>query len=369
MENTAKVPAVIQAALIAQNIDTTKCNLMLPTETYGEVLGMFNKITFESIKVNPDPAGKEVYEPDGPGKGKALGKIPLQKISLAMGVIWDPVTTGTVEDTDTKSRAKATGAIRKPNGEPVIISDEKTIDVMALTDRDRLNIEEKAEKGNPDEIDQWHTSSSGKKYPTFKPWNDEAQKKAWIERAARKASIQHRLSKNEKANTGAKERVIRALIAMKSTYTDEELSKPFVYPCVSIDSAKMLATPELQASAIRNMGPSLTAIFGDRNVIDVSPAKPIPHTVDTQTQEVLPTQESVDDFELEAEPAKPAEKTPLQKLREMLEGYREKVKGSAKATKLLDDTLAKEDATAEELNGVIDRFEAHLQKQKAQASA
>jgi hypothetical protein len=379
---TSNVPDVVKRALAAQNIDPLLCNLMLPTETYGQVLGMFDKITFETIRVNLDPAAKEVYEPDGPGKGKALSKVPLQRIGIALGIVWDPATTGTQEDTATKSRAKATGAIRKPNGEYVILSEEKTIDVEALAERDRMNIEDKAEKGNPDEIDQWKKTDKGKSYPIFKPWKDEAQKKAWIERAVRKAIIQHRLSKNEKANTGAKERVIRALIAMKSTYTDEELEKPFVYPCVSVDSAKMLANPDVRAMATERLAPSIRTIFGPgpREVTDVSPPKQIPRTVDVETQEVIESA-SAEEGQVpmfpEVEPEKPAEPelSPEDKLKKILAGYKEKITGASRGAQsgktvheLIDAIVADPKATAEAISSFIDRCEHYLQSMKGGAT-
>jgi hypothetical protein len=384
MDSTAIIPAVIQTALRAQNIDPSQCNLMLPTQTYGEVLGMFDKITFESIKVNPDPKAKEVYEPDGPGKGKALAKVPLQRIAIALGIIWDPATTGIVEDTETKSRAKATGAIRKPNGEPVIVSEEKTINAAVLGERDRLSIEERAENGNPDKVTKWGKSDSGKSYPeAWAPWKDDAEKERWIDRAVRKAVIQHQLTKNEKANTGAKERVIRFFIAMKSTYTDKELEKPFVYPCVSIDSAKMLANPDVRAMAVERLSPSIRSIFGPgnhREPIDVTPGRKalVAQSAGSETAESESGQggpqpaaseqattaddaEQDDLFEPETQEL-PVTETPVMRARALLEAFREKMKTSSKATKVLEDTLANKNATLEEINSVIDRFTAHLQK-------
>jgi hypothetical protein len=74
----------------------------------------------------------------------------------------------------------------------------------------------------------------------------------------------------------------------------------------------------------------------------------------------------LDDFD-DAPPA--PEKTPLQAAREMMESYREKISGSAKATKLLEDLVAKKDATIEEINSAIDRFEAWLQKNAPKGGA
>jgi hypothetical protein len=195
---TKNLPAVIQAAISEQKIDLTKVNFLMPTKTFGQIIGEYDKIIIEVIEIDPTD-DNDVYEVE---KGKfCLKKRPLMAIANALGIIWDPRLTGIIESTEKKARAKATGAMRKPNGEWIPVSDEKTID-------------------------------------------------------------DNRKSKDERAMTGAKERVIREFLALKNTYKREELSKPIAFPRVIPNISKMLEHPEFRKVAIEKMIGTITSIFG-----------------------------------------------------------------------------------------------------------
>jgi hypothetical protein len=254
------LPAVISTAIQAQKINLSECNIILPTQSFGDILGEFDKVSMEVVKINSNPAEGEVYIMNGK---KALGKIPLQKISNALGIKWDPLNTTTILSTWNKAIAKATGAIKKPNGEWILMSEEKTIDVTVYEEEQEEIIREKAEKGNPDNILEWKTTNTGKKYPIFAAWESGEEKEAWIDRAIKKTVRQYRKFKDERARTGAKERVIRALLAIKNSYTDEELSKPFAFPRITTNVDAMLKTPALRDKAIENMTGASNAIFGN----------------------------------------------------------------------------------------------------------
>jgi hypothetical protein len=295
MNNTAKIPAVIQAALLDQKVPLDGCNLMLPTQTFGEVLGMFDKVTVEVVTINPDPEAGEVFPLDGKDESDklALGKIPLEKIGNALGIVWDPKTTTIIESSERKSRAKATGAMRKPNGEYIVMSEEKTVDLGAIEEEQRFKVEKDAERGKiVEEYGKivWETSKNGKKFPKREPFKSEAEKLAWIDREVRKGVLAYRKFKDERAMTGAKERVIRAFLAIKGTYTRKELEKPFAFPRVTLDAAKMLASPETRAAAVERLTGSVVSIFGpgqDREMVDVSPAKQL--TVELQPSSEEPS--------------------------------------------------------------------------------
>jgi len=128
--NNENIPAVIETAIQNQKIDLNNINFLLPTETYGQVLGQYEKVIIEIVRVDPDPKNEEVYEI---AKGKfCLSQRPLMKISNAVGIVWDPKNTKLILDTDVKSRAKATGFMKKPNGEIISITEEKTIDLDVI---------------------------------------------------------------------------------------------------------------------------------------------------------------------------------------------------------------------------------------------
>lgn len=383
---TSNVPAVVQAALAEQKVALKNCNLMLPTQTFGEVLGMFDKVTIEVVTVNPDPEAGDVFPLDGKGGNKlALGKVPLQKIANALGILWDPKTTTILESSDTKSRAKATGAMRKPNGEYVVVSEEKTVDLGAIEEEQRLKIEDDAQRGKILEVNgkiQWEKTDGGKSYPKRVPFQSDAEKAAWIDREVRKVMLSYRKFKDERAMTGAKERVIRAFLAIKGTYSRDELARPFAFPRVTLDAAKMLASPETRAAAVEKLTGSVVSIFGpgmgasDTGIPEqkLLQAPPVQRTVDPQTGDVIqgqaePAEEGQgaldfeDDFPGEPEKKEP---TPEESARAVLQGYLARglpEKGGWKtACDLIRTTLADPKANLVALNSLIDRCTAYLQK-------
>jgi hypothetical protein len=213
---TKNLPAVIQTAVTVQKIELDKVNLMLPSQTFGEVLGAYDKVTLEVIQVNTDPAAKEVFKI---GVEFALTRVTLDKIATALSIQWNPQNTGIVESTIKISRAKATGMMRKPNGEQIVRSDEKTINMDVIDEELEYKAEEEADKR------------------TFK---SDAERNTWIVKQVRTGRMQKLKFKDELAVTGAINRVIRKFIGIKGTYTAAELSRSFVFPRVTLDTNKML---------------------------------------------------------------------------------------------------------------------------------
>lgn len=252
------LPAVIEGAAKSQGLSLSNVNLIMPTETFGAVLGQFDKITIETVRINTADS-REVYEPSGKGKGFALGKVPLQSIATALSIQWHPQFTGIVESTARRSRAKAVGLMRKPNGETITQTEEKTIDLDVEEDDLREKAEKDAEGGK---IVRWEESASGKSFPVKEPWKNETERSEWIDRKVKDGLKQKRKFKDELAMTGAKDRVIRAFLSLKSTYTKDELSKPLAFPRVTTDTNKMLADPQLRQAAIDMIAPSASRVYG-----------------------------------------------------------------------------------------------------------
>jgi hypothetical protein len=257
MKQKQNLPVVVETAVQNQKIDLNNVNFLLPTKTFGQILGMYDKLVIEVVQIDPDEdafeVAKEKYSP---------GKRPLMAISNALGIVWDPKTTGVIESTERRSRAKATGAMRKPNGEWVVITEEKTVDINVVEEEQQESYEEKAKRGNPDEIIEWRTSKKGNSYPVYADWKSDAEKNHWINKMIRRAVLQYRKFKDERAMTGTKERVIREFVALKSTYSREELLKPFAFHRVIPNTSKMLSHPEVRKSAIEKMTGAVTSIFG-----------------------------------------------------------------------------------------------------------
>jgi len=362
MNDSKNLPAVIQQAISEQRVDLSKVNLMLPTQTFGQIIGQYDKVVIEVVTVDKDPKAGEVAEiTDGKF---ALQRVPLEKIGSAVGIIWDPAQTTIIESSPTKSRAKATGALRKPNGEWIVLSEEKTVDLAAFEEEQRLSIEDRAEKGNfKGDVTEWGKTKTGRSFPkAFTPWQSEEQKLKTIDRAVREAMVQYRKFKDERAMTGAKERCIRALLAIKSAYTEEELSHPFAFPRVIPDTNKMLANPKIRGEAIRRMTGTANAIFGPGNshtTRNVSPAAlPEPEATVVEvgggTPEDAPAAEA-DPFGVDAEVEGQAEPTPEEVARLALGDWLASDILTAGAKDLIRGALAKEDTPLKELQSLIGR--------------
>ena len=257
------LPAVIDAAMNLQKIENTEINLILPSKSYGAALGKYDKVIIEVIKIDPIPENGEVFEIN---KKLSLCKPALDKIGNALHIKWDPQLTGIIESTPNKSRAKAVGRLSMPNGDIITMVEEKTVDLEAFEEEQRIVLEEKAIKGNytlgPT---KWGTTKSGKKYPLeFPAWKNEKEKTDIINLAVRKAMIQYRKFKDERAMTGARERCIKAIIALKSSYTAQELSLPFAFPIVTLDTSKMLEDEDMRDIAIEKMTGATHKIFKNK---------------------------------------------------------------------------------------------------------
>jgi len=358
---TQNLPVVVQSAVSSQKIDLTKVNFLLPTQTFGQVIGEYDKIVIEVVEINPDEDAFEI------GRGKfSPGKRPLMAIANALGIIWDPRTTTIIESTEKKARAKATGAMRKPNGEWVVISEEKTVDLDAFEEEQRIAKEEDAGKGP---ITEWKETGKGKPYPVRGKWASASDKTAYIEREVRKAMLQYRKFKDERAMSGAKERVIREFVALKNTYSREELSKPFAFPRVIPDTAKMLEHPEVRQAAIEKMTGAVSSIFGPQPTsatpqltTGTSPATDRREEAPAAIYEVKNVEQEKNEVQVPwEEEQKAQEKEEEQKNRAMIDELRigrekyDKVL-PADAKSIIDDVLRQEKPDMATISSLIDKL-------------
>jgi hypothetical protein len=164
----------------------------------------------------------------------------------------------------------------------------------------------------------------------------------------------------QRSVTGFQHALIHKLAHIARSFkTPDELMRGMKILRIDRNVNGILADPQMRTAAIDRMLGASETVYGPKQL-----EAPIPHTVDVETQEVIEpaaTEKGQADLFDDAPP--PAgEKSETDKLREILESYRPQIKSSPKATKLLDDMMAKKDATKEELNGAIDRFVAYVQK-------
>lgn len=184
-------------------------NLLLPTTNIGG-LSEFHKPVTDKVTLSPDPKDKDVYP------GTSVENVPhfrihaqgLHKLSLCAGIQWDPMQcrrTDNGSDRDYVSWA-VLGGIRKADGTMLWIPGNYDLDMEV--------IEEEIFTGH------FTRASSWKK--------DQAQKDAYVRDATKKDLLYKRKHKLALCETGAMNRVVRKILALKPQYSREELLKPFL---------------------------------------------------------------------------------------------------------------------------------------------
>ena len=172
----------------------------------------------------------------------ALTKPMLNKLAMAAGIQFNPDQTfGTRVDQYTY-RAKAQGAMRKSDGTARTETDQKEICLKDEEDKYRLEFMDKAAQGITDEKQAKEAAKlfKGTWVKLTNKWGktvdgylvDESDRQRYIDRSVMVNIALLRKTWAEKAMTGAKLRVIRALLGLKGTYTREELSRGFAIPTV-----------------------------------------------------------------------------------------------------------------------------------------
>jgi len=255
----AEVPAVIKGELLARKLDPERYNVLVPSETYGEMISKFEKVSIEIVRVDI----KDCYKVGG---GLQLGNRPLAAMANAVGIQWHPDLTGIVAESKDMARAKAVAVMKKPNGESVVWVEEKTIDLEAAEEEIRLGLEADKIHGN---------------YSKWKFKED-------MELEVRSRLLQKRKFKNELAMTGAKLRCIRKLLAVGSNFTPADLSKPFVVPKVVLDTQAMLDDPVMREVALDAHRGAVHQLFGGANGDDVQVVKPAGEYLEDEAHGALP---------------------------------------------------------------------------------
>lgn len=271
------LPTVVQEAIDRQGINLAEVNFLMPTRTFGALLGEFEKVVIDIVKVDPDPKKKWVFileygRSDDPDS-RVLGLMAktFRAIGLAVGI--NEVSAELVESTERRSHAQIVGRLRKANGEWVQKIGTKTVNLVAIRKQQRFKAEDQAEKGNPDgKVVEWGTTNRNKRYPVkFEDWESDEQRQRWIERTVERAVLPYELFTDERAMTGAANRLVKSILAIDASYTLTDLEKPFAFPSILLDNDKLLANPLTRDAAISRMTGSAADVYGERRERDVTP--------------------------------------------------------------------------------------------------
>lgn len=222
-------------------------NLLVPTATDVQ-LNPFYKFHVEEVPVDLGENSGDIFKVGSVKTGKqdergkdiwedvySLSKPLLNKMAMAAGIQFNPKETYGERIDRVTYRAQAQGAMRKADGTARTETDQKVICLEDEEDKYRIEFSDKAAKGIVDEkqakaaaeiyAGQWVESKNkwGKKCQAFVIAKEDRER--YIERSVMVNMALLKKTWAEKAMTGAKLRVIRALLRLDR----KELSGEIVY--------------------------------------------------------------------------------------------------------------------------------------------
>lgn len=239
-----------------------KANMLIPS-THIDGLSDWHKPVIDEVFLSPERDAGDAYY-DTITKKYRLTKQGLIKLSVTAGVMWHPTGTRRIDNRQDRDYCafRAIGGIRKADGTPVWLKAEYDLDFEVVADE----IEEQYEK----------KASDYERYPDKNPWwgkMSPADQKAYIAKCVRRDVLQKRKHKAKLCESGAKTRVVRELLGLKSSYTKEELAKPFVM--VRIVFSPNMDDPEVKKRLLDASVQAMLGVYGlppeQQQVIDIPP--------------------------------------------------------------------------------------------------
>lgn len=229
-------------------------NLLIPTATDVQ-LNPFYKYHVEEVAVDLSETSGDIFKVTSVDTGKkdnrgnkiyvdgfSLSKPLLNKMAMAAGIQFNPEQTYGERIDRVTYRAHAQGAMRKADGTCRTETDQKEICLEDEEEKYRIEFADKAARGITDDKQAKAAAEifKGTWTKAKNKWGKmvdayviaESDREKYIERSVMVNMAQLKKTWAEKAMTGAKLRVIRALLGIKSFYTYEELERNFAIPTV-----------------------------------------------------------------------------------------------------------------------------------------
>lgn len=200
----------VDPAKLLKKYQDEGCNILTPAITL-EGLSEHHKATVEMLSLSPDPDYGDVYK-DKLSANFIVKKQGLDKLSVLAGIIWPPEgATTRVDDGQNRDYIafKAFGAIRKADGQCVPCQAYYDMDLIALEDDLVHQYQEKARKAT-------------------KPKMNKEKQIEYVDYCVGRDMRSLRNHRATRCESGARNRVIRALLGLKQKYSKAELQKPFV---------------------------------------------------------------------------------------------------------------------------------------------
>lgn len=232
----------------------SNCNLLVPTATDVQ-LNPFYKFHVEEVPVDLSENSGDVFKVSSVNTGRkgqngkdiweevySLSKALLNKMAMAAGIQFNPKETYGQRIDRVTYRAQAQGAMRKADGTARTETDQKVICLEDEEQKYRIEFADKAAQGIVDKKAAEAAAEifEGNWIDSKDKWGNktkayviaEGDRERYIERSVMVNMALLKKTWAEKAMTGAKLRVIRALLGVKGTYRKSELEKNFAIPTV-----------------------------------------------------------------------------------------------------------------------------------------
>lgn len=264
----------------------SNCNLLLPQATDVQI-NPFYKFRVEEVPVDTSENSGDIFKVGSVKTGQqdrngkdiwtdtfSLTKPLLNKLAMAAGIQFNPRETYGQRIDRVTYRAQAQGAMKKADGTARTETDQKVICLEDEEEKYRIEFGDKAAKGITDEkqaraaseifAGQWVESTNkwGKKCQAYVIAKEDRER--YIERSVMVNMALLKKTWAEKAMTGAKLRVIRALLGLKGTYTKEELSRNFAIPTVVFSPD--YSDPQVRQMMIAQGMSSVNNMFGTSEI-------------------------------------------------------------------------------------------------------
>ena len=223
------------------NEEMKNYNRILPTTVVGDEESL-HKLNYEEVLIDSDPLNGEVYKQASSKRNGvwtdmySLGKVAIERISSAAGILFPPDGCERTRISSEVGMVTVVGVVKRLDGTEIGVPGTKEVDAHILSEQHRLKLEEKAEAGNLRQK-VYNKNSDGytwRNYPAGEPETDR-----YIDRRVREYWLDKCVHKMANAETGARLRTIRSILALKTLWTLEELEKPFLVPHISLDISKL----------------------------------------------------------------------------------------------------------------------------------
>lgn len=252
-----------------ESYEKQRFNVLVPREI-GEIPA-FHTPHMSIVQVNPAKDAGETYPL--PGGKLGLSKVILDRIAQAGSITWIPDACKSGWRTPRKYHYLAVGVVKGLDAVRRTIIGEKEIDLDVIEEELRASVprRERCPGKDPD-------------------------RSRWIETTVRDEMISFKKHVAARAESGAKNRAIRSAYGLKSSYTPEEISRPFVIPRV-VPSFDM-SDPEVKKMVLGDALGIISELYGRGAEAPLPPA--LPAAIDEPDEpETARSDEPIKDAEFE----------------------------------------------------------------------